>query len=1236
MINHVDLMAALTADYLNVYVVRPKEDSADVIKLAGYVTNGIEADSQNLCYSKFLRIYAEGRVHAKDLDYFLNALLPERLIDTFSDGRERFECDYRVIEDGATHYYSVHCSRISSPDEDLRLVMAFRNVDSVISAENEQHTRSVNSAYSAISGLFFSLHRVNVKENTYSTIKTTQSILGLSSTETDDYDVNMIRIISGISSDWSREDALRFMDRSTLEERMKGKDHIMLEFLSYALESCVLHFFREDNDENGKLYHVIFAVEKEDNEKSSAVIDALSHEYQNVFLIDLEKGMGSVLKMEGYVSKELGGKKNQRFVYKELNDKYASERVHPDDVDAFLAETSMEHLRKVFETKDEVTGSYRIFVDGEIHHYRYSYFKLTNMNSVVAGYQNIDSIILKHAKEEEQKRKLEQEYQSKIEEQLMIFDTLARNFTNAYMVDLEKDTLKILKLQKEYEEILHIEKGSELPFDAVLGHWLNTVVCPDDREEMSKIFNPETVRRLLSEQDEISGNYRSIVDGKTHHFQYKISKIDVPGFKAVLGFQNVDAIVEEHLAHERKERELEEARNKTAREHAEVISSLSTIYSTIFRADIDTHNYDILTSVPLMGKTAVQSGNFDDVKEQIISAFMAPEDQEPMREFLDLDTLAARLEGRNTISVEYKTPDDTWMEARFIVKRRDENETAKEILYVARDVTPRKKRQFEQQEQLAQALAVAQQANKAKSTFLNNMSHDIRTPMNAIIGFTALAQTHLDDKEQVQDYLTKINTSSVHLLSLINDILDMSRIESGTVKLDEKPIHIPDILHDLRTMIHGLVSAKNQNLYIDTKDVIHENVLADKLRLNQVLINIVSNAVKYTQPGGDIIIRLLETPSSIKDHATYEFTVKDNGVGMSSEFVSHIFETFTREYSSTESGVQGTGLGMAITKNIVDLMGGEIVVESKEGKGSTFKVTFNFKLAGKAVKIQPIPELLGAKVLVVDDDIDTCKSVSKMLRGIEMRPDWSTSGKEAVARTQEAVEINDEYKVYIIDYLIPDMNGIEVVRRIRRIISEDVPIIVLTAYDWAEFEHEARQAGVTAFVSKPLFMSELMSVLSQDCAEDEGAGAAGSGAGNSAENEPKHYDYSGKRVLLVEDNELNREIAVALLENMGLKVDYATDGVQAVDIMHAAEDDKYDLIFMDIQMPKMDGYTAAREIRTLSNNKKANIPIVAMTANAFEEDRKKSFEAGMNEHIAKPINVDNIASVLDVIFGECE
>lgn len=528
----------------------------------------------------------------------------------------------------------------------------------------------------------------------------------------------------------------------------------------------------------------------------------------------------------------------------------------------------------------------------------------------------------------------------------------------------------------------------------------------------------------------------------------------------------------------------------------------------------------------------------------------------------------------------------------------------------------------EQQDQLSLALAAAQQANKAKTMFLNSMSHDIRTPMNAIIGFTALAQTHIDKKEQVQDYLAKINTSSTHLLSLINDILDMSRIESGSVKLDEKPVHMPDLLHDLRTMIQGLINSKQQNLYIDTQDVQHEDVITDKLRLNQVLINIVGNAIKFTPVGGDIIIHLVEKPCQAKGFTTYEFSIKDTGIGMSAEFIDHVFDTFSREQSSTVSGIQGTGLGMAITKNIVEMMGGTIEVESEEGKGSKFTVTLTVRLANQPIKYKPIPELKGARALVVDDDIDTCRSVCKMLRSIDMQPDWTVTGKEAVLRAQDAAELNDEYKVYIVDYLMPDMNGIETVRRIRRVIGEDVPIIVLTAYDWTDFEKEAREAGVTAFVAKPIFMSELRSVLTKPVQMEE----------KNPEGVENSYDYSGKRVLLAEDNELNRELALAILEETGMTIDCAEDGIEAVNIINEAPEDKYDLILMDIQMPRMDGYTATREIRTLANNRKANIPIVAMTANAFEEDRRKAFECGMNGHIVKPFDMKVIGKTLNQIF----
>ena len=528
--------------------------------------------------------------------------------------------------------------------------------------------------------------------------------------------------------------------------------------------------------------------------------------------------------------------------------------------------------------------------------------------------------------------------------------------------------------------------------------------------------------------------------------------------------------------------------------------------------------------------------------------------------------------------------------------------------------------------ELSDALAAAEYASRAKTEFLNNMSHDIRTPMNAIVGFTALAASHIDNKEQVTDYLGKISVSSQHLLSLINDVLDMSRIESGKMRLEESDVHLPDVIHDLRTIIQTNIASKQLELFIDTQDVQHEDIVTDKLRLDQVLLNILSNAIKFTPNGGTISFRVIEKPSASPGIANFEFRVKDNGIGMSEEFQKTIFEAFTREQTSTVSGIQGTGLGMAITKNIVDMMGGTITVHSQEGKGSEFTVALPCRISGNAQRPGPVPQLAGLRALVADDDTDTCLSVCSMLREIGMRPDWTNYGKEAVIRAQEATGQADPFMVYIIDWMMPDLNGIETVRRIRRVIGDGVPIIILTAYDWADIEDEAREAGVTAFCSKPLFMSELRNVLAQPfmAAQEEPE--------KEQTEEDEKPGFAGKRILLAEDNQMNQMIASAILEEAGFTIELAVNGEEAVEKMAAAPAGYYDIILMDIQMPKMNGYEAAKRIRSLSDPQKADIPIVAVTANAFEEDRKVAMEAGMNAHLAKPYDVPAIMETLKTLL----
>ena len=521
---------------------------------------------------------------------------------------------------------------------------------------------------------------------------------------------------------------------------------------------------------------------------------------------------------------------------------------------------------------------------------------------------------------------------------------------------------------------------------------------------------------------------------------------------------------------------------------------------------------------------------------------------------------------------------------------------------------------------LAEAVHVAETASKAKSTFLSNMSHDIRTPMNAIIGFTTLALSNIDNTQRVRDYLGKILSSSNHLLSLINDILDMSRIESGKIHLEETAVSLSDVLHDLKTIISGQIHAKQLELYMDAMDVANEDVYCDKTRLNQVLLNLLSNAVKFTPAGGTVSVRLKQLPEAVKGCALYEIRVKDNGIGMSPEFAQKIFSPFERERTSTVSKIQGTGLGMAITKNIVEMMGGTIEVQTEQGKGTEFIVRLPFRIQSETHRVEKIAALEGLKALVVDDDFNTCDSVTKMLVKVGMRSEWTLSGREAVLRARQSMELGDAFHAYIIDWRLPDMNGIEVTRQIRSL-GDDTPIIILTAYDWADIEAEAKAAGVTAFCAKPLFMSDirqtLMTAIGQTQAEAE---------------QPilpmASPDFKGKRILLVEDNELNREIAAEILNEYGFLVDSAENGAVAVERVKNSAPGDYDLVLMDVQMPIMNGYEATKQIRALDNPGLAGITILAMTANAFDEDRKEALKCGMNGFLSKPIIMDELICAL--------
>lgn len=563
--------------------------------------------------------------------------------------------------------------------------------------------------------------------------------------------------------------------------------------------------------------------------------------------------------------------------------------------------------------------------------------------------------------------------------------------------------------------------------------------------------------------------------------------------------------------------------------------------------------------------------------------------------------------------VHQKTGEQRWF---HIIAMGSEVNGKKKYILVMSDRTVDKK----MNQALYEAVRAAETANRAKSTFLSNMSHDIRTPMNAVIGFTTLAVSNIDNKEKVRDYLGKILSSSNHLLSLINDVLDMSRIESGKIHLEETEVSLSDILHDLKTIISGHIYAKQLELYMDAMDITDEDVYCDKTRLNQVLLNLLSNAIKFTPAGGTVSVRLKQFPGAKKGSGLYEIRVKDSGIGMSQEFVQKIFSPFERERTSTVSRTQGTGLGMAITKNIVDMMGGTIEVRTEQGKGTEFIVRLPLRIQSEQRGIEKIAELEDLKALVVDDDFNTCDSVTKMLVKVGMRSEWTLSGKEAVLRARQSMELGDAFHAYIIDWRLPDMNGIEVTRQIRSM-GDDTPIIILTAYDWSDIEVEARAAGVNAFCAKPLFMSDIRETLmaaigqKQTGAEDRILPEAGP-------------DFRGRCILLVEDNELNREIAEELLKQYGFLVDIAENGAEAVEKVKNSAPGTYDLVLMDIQMPVMNGYEATEQIRELEDPALAKTRILAMTANAFDEDRKQALKCGMDGFLSKPIVMEELIRTL--------
>ncbi len=645
-----------------------------------------------------------------------------------------------------------------------------------------------------------------------------------------------------------------------------------------------------------------------------------------------------------------------------------------------------------------------------------------------------------------------------------------------------------------------------------------------------------------------------------------------------------------------------------------LITGIHDAYDLVFCVNLSQNIYHMINNNHFFNHSMKDEGVFDELIDFGISNVPDTFKDDFKNHFSRTALLSAYEAGHKDVYLEHQHYDDDgqaiWISTHVVFVENPYNNDIMEITLL-QNIDERIRKEAENKAILQDALHLAEKASQAKSEFLSRMSHDIRTPMNAVIGYATIAAAHMDEKERVKDSLKKILSSGEHLQGLINDVLDMSRIEAGKESLNLVRISISEMIRTVLPMIQSQIASKQIELYVDTIDVTTEYVYADAQKIRQLLLNILGNAVKFTSDGGKISVKIKQSASRKAGHAVYTFLIKDTGIGMSKEFQEHLFETFAQERTSTNSKQLGTGLGMAIAKNYVDMMGGTISVESEVGKGSEFAVKLEFMLQEDVKRDARLEQLRGYRALVVDDDFQSCESVVHILKDIGMRADFTTTGKEALFRTKMAYAEGDSYFAYIIDWIMPDMNGIELVRRIRKLIGDEVPIIILTAYYWGDIEQEAREAGVTAFCTKPLFTSDLTGIFLQHESVEE-----------------IQVNFQNERILLVEDNELNREIAKIMLEEVGFIVDIACDGQDAVHAMLECEDNKYNYILMDVQMPILDGIDATKQIRQSEREYLKSVPIIALTANAFNEDVEQCLAAGMNAHLAKPFKIEDIVKTL--------
>ena len=1095
----------------------------------------------------------------------------------------------------------------------LYLIRMVWNARRMAEAESSEYSEIAD----ALSGTYECIFYVNVLDDTFDVFHadTLLNKLHEKVTGRDFFFDSITSLRRNLYAD-DLEVVMHFMEKGSFLKRLEDNASAAVEFR--LMIDGVPQFYRmkatkSSKDEN----HVIVAVENIDSEVTKAiaqrqemdrnnrVIESLASDFDFVNYVtlgdDASKDVVVTYRASSVLLKAIPGWSSEKLFYKRM-DLLLKYLVCDSDKFYFVEQTNRDKIVENLKSESILHVNFKIKLDGKEVCYQMKIIadkdNLGNLKGLVFGLHSVDEEIKK-----------QMEIQANLKRNLEIIDILSEDYSSLFFFNFEDGSSGVISVGKDIKDsISSLLKSCEKLEDVFKGFVL-AQAHPDDRKMLLGLASRGYVARQLLHKKRFSVVFRHLYGNEYKYTRLVFAKaeaVDEPAKLVAVGFVEVDAQYRAETEHQ---------------ENIERIMSLSDQFETIYDVNIDTGLFSV----------SKKGGKFSDVAndgdgadffisgEQKTLKVVFKDDQEKVIKFMKREKVLERLQHENSFFLDFRfmlSGKPVWYRMK-VTKMGDWTKAHRMLVGIFNnDVVYRK--EMEQQVALEQALEMAKSASRAKTMFLNNMSHDIRTPMNAIIGYTELASMHIGNKEQVRNFLGKIELSSNHLLSLINDVLDMSRIESGKLSLNEKPEHLPEVIHTLKDIVQADINAKKLRFFANSIGVYNEDVVCDRLRLNQVLLNVISNAVKYTPTGGSIWFSVEQKRDRVSEYGTYEFRIKDSGIGMSEDFLPKIYDAFTRVNSSTVSGIQGTGLGMAITKNIVDMMAGEIDVKSKENEGTEVILKFRFKIVEKDQNWGDVEGLQGKKILVIDDDDETCKSVPGVFQSLGIVTDCCHSGAEALKKVVDAKAKGFKYDAFLVDWRMPDMDGMKTTKLLREKLGDDILVIVMSAYEWSDIEDQAVQVGVHNFIGKPLFLSNAVNTL-QQC------------FGLAHVDMPvsdKKVDFEGKKVLLVDDNELNREIAQEILEDCGVVVTTLCDGKKAVEYMEKASPDDCNLIFMDVQMPIMDGYEATRRIRKLDNKHAADIPIIAMTANAFADDQQAALNAGMNEHVAKPVNVNKIRDVL--------